>query len=266
MGDSLNNFYLGEKMYGRYWKPELPLALLMITIAFSVTSFLPVQEAQAALVIYSDTQNGLVSEVGGVGNGNIVSGDDSAHYWRGFVKFSLSGVAGIPSSATLNLYLYSGWHDGVDGGTVALPNIGLGDCRVFHIDDYETLDPTDFNAPSIGNDPGVLISSTATPDVGYLSIDITAALLDDLNNGKTFSAFMIRNTVDTDGDGKNDQWGFVPNGGEPTDQIPFISISYPAVGGIVISVNKVHIAMSFLALAGLVATASTLFIIKRRKD
>ena len=238
----------------------------MIAIAFSVTSFLPVQEAQAAQVIYSDTQNGLVNEIGAVGTGNIVSGDDGTRYWRGFVKFSLSGVAGIPSSVTLNLYLYSGWHDGVDGGTVALPNIGLGDCRVFHIDDYGTLDPTDFNAPSIGNDPGVLISSTATPDVGYLSIDITAALLDDLNNGRTFSAFMIKNTVDTDGDGKNDQWGFVPNGGEPTDQSPFISIGYPSVGGIVVSANKFHIVMPFLALAGLIAAVSTVYVIKRRKD
>jgi hypothetical protein len=149
---------------------------------------------------------------------------------------------------------------------VALPNIGLGDCRVYHIADYGTLDPTDFNAPSIGNDPGVLISSTATPDVGYLSIDITAALLDDLNNGRTFSAFMIRNTVDTDGDGKNDQWDFVPIVGEPTDQSPFVSISYLPVGGIVVSTNKFHIVMPFLALAGLIAVVSAVYVIKRRTD
>jgi hypothetical protein len=253
-------------MHVHYWKPKLPLALLMITIAFSVTSFLPVQEAQAALVIYSDTQNGVVNDSGAFGSGNIVSGDDSGNYYRGFVKFSLSGVAGIPSSVTLNLYLNSGVRDGVDGGTIALTNIGLGDCRVFHIDDYGTLDPTDFNAPSIGNDPGVLISSTATPDVGYLSIDITAALLDDLNNGRTFSAFMIRNTVDTDSDGKVDQWRFTPIVGELTDQSPFISISYPTVGGIVIPANKFHIVMPLLALAGLIAAASTVYVIKRRKD
>jgi hypothetical protein len=252
-------------MHSHYRKPELPLILLMITIAFSVT-FLPFQEAQAELVIYSDTQNGLVNEVGTFGTGNIVSGDDSAHYYRGFVKFSLAGIGETLASATLNLYLYSSSHDGVYGDMGTLPNIGLGDCQVIHIADYGALDPTDFNAPSIGNDPGVLISSTATPDVGYLSIDITAALLDDLNNGGTFSAFMIRNTVDTDGDGKNDQWDFVPFSGEPTDRSPFISIDYYPVGGTIVCTNKFHILIPFLALAGLIAAVSTVFIMRRRKN
>jgi hypothetical protein len=253
-------------MCGQYWKPDLPLTLLMITIVFSVTSFLPVQEARGALVIYSDTQNGLVNEVGAFGSGNIVSGDDSTHYYRGFVKFSLAGIGETLASATLNLYLYAGSHDGVYGDMGALPNIGLGDCQVIHIADYGVLDPTDFNAPSIGNDPGVLISSTATPDVGYLSIDITAALVDDLNNGRTFSAFMIKNTVDTDGDGKNDQWSFIPIVGEPTDRSPFISISYVSVGGVVTQVNKLKVLTPYIALTGLIIAVSTVYVIRKRKD
>jgi hypothetical protein len=245
---------------------KLPLVLLLMMVIVSTASFLPVHEVQAAMIIYSDTQNGVVSNVGAFGSGNIVAGDDGGdHYYRGFVKFSLSGVRGIPSSATLYLYVYSSSRDGAPA-TNPLTNPGLGDCRVYHIADYGTLGASTFNVPSIANDPGVLLGSTATPNVGYVSIDITAAVKDDIANGRPFSAYMIKNTVDTDNDAKVDSWNFEPIVGVPTDRSPYISLSFPAVGGFIIPVNKLALATPFLTLAGLVAAVSAVVVAKRRRD
>jgi hypothetical protein len=246
---------------------KLPLVLLLMMVIVSTASFLPVHEVQAAMIIYSDTENGVVSNVGAVGNGNIVAGDDGGdHYYRGFVKFSLSEVSDTLISATLSLYVYSGSHDGVYTATSPLLNPGLGDCQVFHIADYGTLDPTDFNPTLLGNHPGVLISSTTTPDVGYVSIDITAAVQDDARNGRAFSAYMIRNTVDTDSDGKVDSFSFEPIVGKPTDRSPFVSLKYGTVGGIIVPTDKLEVVAPFAALAGLITAVSAVIVVKRRRD
>jgi hypothetical protein len=68
---------------------------------------------------------------------------------------------------------------------------------VRHIADYGTLGTEDLDAPSIGNDPGVLLSGTATPGIGYVLIDVKAAMQDDVDKGRTYSTFMIKMAMDT---------------------------------------------------------------------
>jgi hypothetical protein len=71
------------------------------------------------------------------------------------------------------------------------------------------LDVGDWSAASIGNDPGIMIHALRPRvPVGYVSIDITAAMQDDLNNHRAYATFMIKESIDTDGDGKGDGWGF----------------------------------------------------------
>ena len=110
-------------------------------------------------------------------------------------------------------------------------NSGLGDCQIIHIDDYETLDPTDFGASSIGNDPGVLIGSAETPNVGYISIDVTAAMQDDINHRRAFTAFMIKLSTDTDYDGMVDTLTFGSSESGAT-RAPYIEYSLLSLVGL----------------------------------
>jgi hypothetical protein len=175
--------------------------------------------------VYSDSSDGWTYSWGGGSHSDTVLtvGDDiTNNYGRSFVKFSLSGISGTLSFARLYLYVFQSIVDGIGYASGSLPNPRLGDCQVIHIDDYGTLDGSDFNAPSIGNDPGVLISGTATPNVGYVSIDVTAAMQDDIYDGRTFSSFMIKLATDTDSDGKLDNWYFYASEQSGIDKDPYI--------------------------------------------
>ena len=136
-------------------------------------------------------------------------GDWNTNYYAAcFVKFNLSGVSGTLSSAILQLYLYTSLHDNITDSESPLTNIGLGDCQVIHIADYGSLDASDLSATSIGNDPGILIGESATPDVGIASIDVKAAMQDDINNARAWSTFMLTMSGETDDDNYNDYWVF----------------------------------------------------------
>ncbi len=224
-------------------------------------------------IVYSDLSDGYV-ESGGFAFDlvdNMRTGDkENNQYRQSFVKFSLAGITGV-DAATLYIYVQTSWRDSVEDNTSPLANPGLGDCVVRHIGDYGTLDTGDLNAPSIGNDPvGALIGGTVTPSVGYVSIDVTAAMQDDITNGRAFSTFMIRLSTNTDNDDRWDQWVFYTSDDEGTDRDPYIdytaSAGPPPVGGVVSPVNKLAIIAPYLALAGLIAAVSTVYVIKKRKD
>ncbi len=188
----------------------IPLILLLVASVFLAGCSLLVQKVDASPErIYGDPSDGVVTSTGGINEGasGVWIGDERDPpnvAERAFVKFSVSGVSGILSSARLNLFLRGSYRDGAS--SPPLDNPGLGDCLIRHIADYGVLNGADFNAPSIGNDPGVFISGTATPNVGYISIDVKGAVQDDRNNGRAFSTFMIKMAIDTDGDNQVDRW------------------------------------------------------------
>ena len=241
------------------------IALIIIGLSNPVT--------KAESIIFGDPADGVVTSSGGTNSvsGNFWLGDEASPpnmVSRSFVKFSLAGVSGQLGSATLRLYIEFSILDGGFDTVSPLDNIGLGDTLVVHIDDFGTLFPSDFNAPSIGNDPGILFSSTTNPNVGYISIDVTSAMQDDIDNGRAFTSFMIKMSIDTDGDGLVDEWFFSATENTGTDQDPIIEYEYefPPVGGHVMPINKIVILTPYLALAGLIAVVSTVYIIKMRKD
>ena len=194
------------------------LTVLIALIVFAGSSTLLPKVETSPAVIYSDPKDGSVC----AGAPNVRTNDDTLYAgdeltpflitYRAFVKFSLSGVSGTLHSAKLNLFLkgsyfrerfFHKWDE-----VSPLGNPGLGDCLVRHIADYGSLDVSDFDSPSIGNDPGVLIGGTATPNVGYVSINIKAAVQDDMNNGRPYTTFMIQLSTKADYDGKEDGWVF----------------------------------------------------------
>ncbi|MGA8904763.1 MAG: hypothetical protein WB661_07120, partial [Candidatus Bathyarchaeia archaeon] len=191
----------------------LMLLFLMVLIVFAgYSTWVPGAKASPDS-IYSDVQDGSVSNGGSMTTTEIEVGDTShlpPGTYRGLVKFSLSSLSGV-TLGSVTLYVYVGYsqHDGApDDYTDPLTNPGLGDCLVRHIDDYGTLSADDYSASSIGNDPGVLIGSTATPNIGYVWIDVTAAVAQDVGSGRSYSAFMIKMATDTDSDSYWDTWRF----------------------------------------------------------
>jgi len=222
-------------------------------------------------IVFSDALDGNVSSSGtaAAGTPGIAVGDAPGNiYWRGFFKFSLSGVSGTLSSARMYVYVFYSLLNGVQDLTDPLDNPGLGDCQVIHIDDYGTLDSGDFNAPSIGNDPGILVSGSATPNIGYLSIDVKAAMQDDINKGRSFSSFMIKMATDTDIDNLYDYWSFGASESAGTAGVPpYIEYDRApaAVGGVFVPVNKLTILAPYLALIGLVGAVTVVFATKRRR-
>jgi len=187
---------------------------------------------------------------------------------RGYLKFSLTGLSGKTlTSATLYIYVDFSYLNGIADYTSPLDNPGLGDYWVIHIGDYGTLDASDWNPTLLGNDPGVFIPGigpSSTPNIGYISIDITVAMQDDLDNGRAFSAFMIKPITDRDNDSSRDNFWFFASESSGTSQDPYIEYELeeePPVGGVIISVNKLVFLAPYIVIAGLVAVV----IIRRRK-
>jgi hypothetical protein len=243
--------------------------LLTIVLAFSIMP----QISAVTNIIYSDLSDGYITsdDAAFSSASQMWIGDIYLNRYRqGFVKFSLAGITTV-DTATLYIKLDRSYHDGSEDETSPLTNPGLGDCVIRHIDDYGTLDLGDLNAPSIGNDPGVLISGSATPNAeSYISIDVTAAMQDDIANGRSFSTFMIKLSTNTDGDGNFDEWVFYASNAEGTDQDPYIEYEGERgnpVGGIYAPNDKLSILTPYIALVGLIGAISTVFVFRRwRKD
>ena len=187
------------------------------------------------------------------------------------LKFSLDGLAGkCLRSATLNVVVYASIRDDSYDNISPLTNPGLGDLQVVHIHDYGALDASDFDSSSIGNDPGVLISASATPNVGYISIATTGAMQADINAGKSFTSYLLKFQTNTDDDARGDLWYFRPSESEGTSYDPFIEFTVapcPAVGGVILSVNPTTLVLPWLG-SVLVLTAlvvQLVLIIRRRR-
>jgi len=257
----------------RHAKRAITLVLLLVALMALANYSTPLPKANASpAIIYSDSQDGMIDSLGVVYSALFIMyvGDAFLNeYLQGFVKFSLLGISGTLSSAILYLCVFESERDNVVYGTSPLPNPGLGDCLVIHIADYVTLDASDLNAPSIGNDPGVLLSSSVTPNIGYVSIDVTAAIQDDINNGRSFSSFMIKMFTNTDADGLADVWFFYTSEETGISEDPYIEYALAptprAVGGVLISVNKLDLLAPYLALVGLVGAVSTVFAIRKKR-
>jgi len=251
---------------------KLPLTLLLMMLIILAGSSMLVPVAYATPdIVYSDPQDGYgtATVVSSVGTSMLVGDAPYDLETRSFVKFSLSGISGTLTSARLYLYVYYSKPDGGYDDTSPLDNPGLGDVQVIHIADYGTLDTADFSLPSIGNDPGVLIPGTgpgSTPNIGYVSVDVKAAMQDDINNGRPFTSFMLKPASGTDLDGKQDTWHFRTSEQTGTDQDPYIEYTLlrKPVGGVLMPVNKLEILTPYLALAGLVIAVSAVVVVKKR--
>jgi len=181
----------------------------------------------AVSILFVDSSDGYIDSSYSVFAGfwQMSLGDwNTNEYSRCFMRFNLSGISGTLSSATLNLYVDRSVHDNNTDSVSPLTNPDLGDCQVIHMANYVTFNSSLFLTIVIGNDPGTLLGSAVTPTVGYVSIDVRAAMQDDIDNGRAWSAFMLKMSTNTDNDNRNDYWVFVTSedAGAGTSRDPYI--------------------------------------------
>ena len=75
---------------------------------------------------------------------------------------------------------------------------------------------------------------------------------------------MIKMSIDTDGDGKRDNFEFWSSDMGGTDQDPYIEYAFAGpVGGIYKPNSKLNILAPYIALVGLIGIISTIFAIRR---
>jgi hypothetical protein len=97
------------------------------------------------------------------------------------------------TSATLRLTITESRKDqfpapGIIDGVPPFTNPGLGDALVIHIAGDGVPTAADYGAPSLGNDPGVLIPAAGTPGE-VVSVEATAAVKQALAAGASFVVF-----------------------------------------------------------------------------
>ena len=181
--------------------------------------------------------NGAGTSLGSGVTGDMGVGDTTVNTGRrALMKFDLSPLAGktLMAARLKMTILQSRRNDaGIDGGPSAtcatqfftaapFQNPGLGNVNVVHIVDYATPDVTDYQSPSLGNDPGTLISAENNEVPGVVFVDVTAAMRQALKNQAAFVAFRLQTTTETDGDGCNDVWFFGASQLSAADSRPVI--------------------------------------------
>jgi hypothetical protein len=248
------------------YMPILTLSIMLILL--SSTVLLQNVAADDTGIIYSDSSDGTVRSDGLIitGQNTAVVGDGNGNRpTQAFFKFEIPEMMhpGGTLRATLYIFLNHTRVNNTNDYIDPLQNPGLGDCLVRHIDDYITLGLEDLNSPSIGNDPGVLITGSETPNKGYISIDVTEAMQDDVDSSRTYTTFMIKTALDTDNNSDEDRWRFSAyehnQGQEPYIEYKWIK----PVGGELLTINKLQIIAPYLLMLAFIATATALLLKKR---
>jgi len=150
----------------------------------------PTPNTQSVTIPSTASLDGFEANNGG-GNttADIQAGRNNALIMRGFVSFSLSS---IPSGATIdsaNIHMYQ---KSVDGS----PYSALGNLTIDHLSYGTTLDNSAYNDSAILSG---FANIAASPTIGWITVDVTDRVKDDLLNHKTDSQYRLRFTSESVG-------------------------------------------------------------------
>jgi len=122
---------------------------------------------------------------------------DQKYRYRGFLKFDISGIpAGATiDSAILYVYYYGSYGVGVSGAAPSATDVG--NVVVDHIEDFGTLDASDFQMAVKSANIGAIIALNIAP-AGWYSLDVTSYVQADLDEEDTSdtSCFRLRQSTE----------------------------------------------------------------------
>jgi hypothetical protein len=147
---------------------------------------------------------------------------------RSLIKFSLAGLGKIQSAELCLTIIQSRWiqdeQTGIVDNEAPFTNPGLGNTVVIHIADYGDPGQEDYSAPSIGNNPGMLIQRNTQPS-SVVSIDVTGAVRRAMRLGESFVAFRIQTATESDNDCFSDRWHFASADNPEASYRPTIQVN-----------------------------------------
>jgi hypothetical protein len=176
----------------------------------------------------NDSGDMVIGDTGGLGLPNAAPNRTR----RIIVSFPVGALEGDIESATLALAVTETRRDqypdpGFIDGEAPYDNPQLGDALVLNVADPGDPTSDDYNAPSLGSDPGVLIPNGVDGPAFKLTIDVTAAVQQAIDEGRDVLAFRLQMSMPTDNDGLNDTWGFWSGNNRNLDRRPTITYQLP---------------------------------------
>lgn len=228
------------------------------TVKATVTIIQPSSADASLLLQYPDLNFGAVAFL------YVMSGPgiDVRH---GLVKFDLSSIPSGSTIKTAFLKLRYYYKEGdPEGRTYTAYRVTKNWVEMQATwNSYETGSPW-ANAGGDFSTDGAS-SSTVPSDPAWMTWEVTSIVKTWIEGGQPNYGFLIR---DPNEDQQTEDAGvyFLDNkygGGAPILEIDW---STPPVGGVIAQVDKLAVLTPYIALAGLIATASTIYIIKKRKD
>jgi hypothetical protein len=173
-----------------------------------------------------ESENGdmIIGDTGGQGLPNAAPNRTR----RVIITFPVDAIEGDIESATLAFAVTETRKDqypdpGSIDGNAPYDNPQIGDVQVVHVGDPGAASEDDYNAPSIGNDPGVLVANGAEGPTFKLSIDATAALQQAIDEDRDVMALRLQMSLLTDNDGLSDTWGFWAGNNRILDRRPTLT-------------------------------------------
>lgn len=143
-------------------------------------------------------------------------GDNSANIAvRGFLSFDISS---IPPSANIISATLRAYQEGVNG----TPYADLGNVIVDHLDYGTTLDGTDYDLAALQSNVGSLSNNAA---IEYKTLDVTARVKADINDGRARSQYRLLLPTPTDSDNFEDAV-FFTSANCCTSNLPELVITY----------------------------------------
>ncbi|WP_455368620.1 DNRLRE domain-containing protein [[Eubacterium] cellulosolvens] len=251
------------KIVGCLFAIILAICTVMISQA-AEASFIPITPPSAD----NEIENWQPDTNFGTQVGMYVRSGSTSFVARSIVQFDLSSIpAGSKiNSAYLQMYYFSAPLGNPAGRTYNVYRLS---------EDWTELGST-WNSRDTGipwTTPGGVwttedsTSSIVPPSVGqWMSWDVTGIVQDWIENGQPNNGFIIRDPNDGVA-GVDAAARFSTK--ENTANWPVLKIDYELpgpVGGVSTPVNKLEILTPYMALAGLIAAISTVYVIRKRKD
>lgn len=167
------------------------------------TPLAPMKPSETKTLTSTASLDGFrASDGGGKASIDIRAGRNDSLVQRGFVSFNLSG---LPSGITLEKATLRLYQAKIVGGPYGV----AGNLKVDHLDYGAGLEADDYDRSPLLVDIGTLATN---PALEWKTLEVTEAVTDDLNRGRTRSQYRLYFATETRGGGSTGDFAYFESG------------------------------------------------------